>query len=197
MPISSPHHKPSLRDRKRQHTSQAIAQTAFKLTLEHGLDGYTIDDVVSEVGVSRRTFANYFSCKEEAVTALAIEQLKEGIDSMPELPANTSLLDWVKTLALHQLSGGMLDLLLQLRDLAQDNPALKPHLENVHAEIRRTAQKVVGERAGSSASKLTIHIIVGAAYGALSSIIDGSVAIPGMSPEDLIEKIFSKLRSDH
>ena len=153
----------SLRDRKRQQTAHALARAAFDLTREHGLEGYTIDDIVGQVDVSRRTFANYFSCKEEAVTSLAIEQLRAGIASMPELPADIALLDWVKNLALHQLSGGMLDLLFQLRDFAAKDPALRPYLENVHAEIRRTAQQVVSERAGNSASKLMSHIIVGAA----------------------------------
>lgn len=185
----------SLRDRKRQQTAHALARAAFNLTREHGLEGYTIDDVVGQVGVSRRTFANYFSCKEEAVTSLAIEQLREGIASMPEVPAEIALLDWVKNLTLHQLSGGMLDLLFELRDLAAQDPAIRPYLENVHAEIRRTAQQVVSERAGNSASKLMSHIIVGAAYGALSSLIEGAVSLPGSSPDEFIEKVFARLKS--
>ncbi len=184
----------SHRDRKRQQTSRALARAAFDLTCEHGLDGFTLDDVVVEVGVSRRTFANYFSCKEEAVMGLALVQLREGIDSMPEMPDDTDLLDWVRSLALHQLSNGMLDLLFQLRDLAEANPALRPYLENVHAQIRGTAQQVVAERAGNSASKLTVHIIVGAAYGALSSVIDGAVS-PPRSPSEFIEAVFTKLKS--
>lgn len=187
--------EPSLRDRKRQQTSHALAQAAFDLTRERGLEGYTIDDVVRQVGVSRRTFANYFSCKEQAVTSLALEQLHVGIASMPEVPAAATLLDWVKSLALHQLSGGMLELLLQLRDLADEDPALKPYLENVHAEIRRTAQEIVSERAGNSTSKLTSHIIVGAAYGALSSLIERAVPLPGSPPHEFVEKVFSQLRT--
>ncbi|MBL5975287.1 TetR/AcrR family transcriptional regulator [Leucobacter triazinivorans] len=186
--------EPSHRDWKRQQTSHALARAAFELTREHGLEGYTIDDVVGRAGVSRRTFANYFSNKEEAVTALALEQLHQGISSMPELPADTALLDWVKGLAIHQLSGGLLDLLFQLRDLAEADPALRPYLESVHAQIRRTAQHVVGERAGNSVSKLTSHIIVGAAYGALSSLIDGAVSPPS-SPGEFVEKVFSRLKS--
>jgi AcrR family transcriptional regulator len=185
----------SLRDRKRQQTAHALARAAFDLTREHGLEGYTIDEVVRQVGVSRRTFANYFTCKEEAVTSLALEHLREGIASLPEVSDDTPLLDWVKTLALHQLSGGMLGLLFQLRDLADEDPALQPYLENVHAEIRRTAQQVVSERAGGKVSELTSHIIVGAAYGALSSLIDGAVSLPGASADEFIEKVFSRLRS--
>jgi len=185
----------TLRDRKRLQTAHAIARTAFDFTRDRGLGGFTIDEVVTEVGVSRRTFANYFSCKEEAVTSLVLEQLHEGIASMPEVPAGTTLLEWVKRLAAHQLSNGMLGLLLQLRDLADRDPALQPYLMQVHAEIRRTAQRIVSDRAGSSASRLTSYIIVGAAYGALSSLIEGSVPLPTSSPEEFVERVFSLLRS--
>lgn len=184
-----------LRERKRRETSHALARTAFDFAVERGLDGYTIDDITDAVGVSRRTFANYFSCKEEAITSLALEQLHEGIGSMPEVSEDASLLDWVKVLARHQLSGGMLDLLLQLRDVTETNPTLKPYLENVHGEIRRTAQKVVAERAGNTTSKLTSHIIVGAAYGALSALIEGSVALADSSVDEFVDKVFVKLRS--
>ena len=78
---------PGLRDQKRKQTSHALSRTAFEFTQERGLDGFTIDDVVKQVGVSRRTFANYFSCKEEAVAALALEQLEDGIAMLPEMPA--------------------------------------------------------------------------------------------------------------
>ena len=39
------------------------------LAVERGMDGFIVDDVVQQAGYSRRTFANYFSCKEEAVAA--------------------------------------------------------------------------------------------------------------------------------
>lgn len=187
--------QPNLRERKRQETAHALSRVAFDLAVEHGLDGYTIDDIAKTVGVSRRTFANYFSCKEEAITGLALEQLRHGIESMPTMPDETSLLDWVKTLAKHQLSGGLLELLLQLNDLAEENPSLQPYLEHVHGEIRRTAQRIVGERASNSTSKLTAYIIVGAAYGALSSLLDRSIPMSRSSPEQVIDKVFSQLRS--
>ncbi|MEA5153501.1 TetR/AcrR family transcriptional regulator [Raineyella sp.] len=184
-----------LRDQKRKQTAHALAKVAFDLTAERGLDGFTIDDVVNTVGVSRRTFANYFSCKEEAVTALAIEQLRDGIDSMPTVPPETPLLEWVRRLALHQLSGGMLDLLVGLRDLARKYPALRPFVENLHGEIRRTAQAVVTEQAGDATSKWTVPIMVGAAYGALIAFIDVAEPCSGTSLEDFVEEVFAKLRS--
>lgn len=187
--------KEGLRERKRKLTARQISQTAFELTVKHGLDSFTIDDVVQEVGVSRRTFANYYSCKEEAVVARALNQLEDGIASLPEMPEDTPLLEWVRSLALHQLSGGMLDLLLQLRDLAREYPALKPHVENVYAEIRSTAQTVVTAQATNSATKFIAPIIVGAAYGALTTFIDSTGQRSASSLEEFVESVFSRLKA--
>lgn len=40
------------------------------MTAEHGLAGFTIEQVCDEVGVSRRTFFNYFPSKDEAVLGI-------------------------------------------------------------------------------------------------------------------------------
>lgn len=48
-------------------TRIAITEHARKLTALHGLSGYTIEDICEPVGISRRTFFNYFASKESAV----------------------------------------------------------------------------------------------------------------------------------
>ncbi|MFC6153058.1 TetR/AcrR family transcriptional regulator [Nocardioides yefusunii] len=44
-----------------------ITRTAQELTLSHGLDGFTMDDLASQAGVSRRTVFNHFPSKLDAV----------------------------------------------------------------------------------------------------------------------------------
>ncbi len=58
---------PSLRELKRRATSRHLAAAAYELAREVGLDAFTIDDVAARAGYARRTFANHFSCKQEAV----------------------------------------------------------------------------------------------------------------------------------
>jgi AcrR family transcriptional regulator len=53
-------------DRK-QATSSRLTALCRQLTAERGLNGFTIEEVCSEVGISRRTFFNYFPSKEDAV----------------------------------------------------------------------------------------------------------------------------------
>ena len=57
----------SLRERKKIATARDLALAAFELALEHGLGEATVEDVAERAGYSRRTFANHFSCKQEAV----------------------------------------------------------------------------------------------------------------------------------
>jgi len=56
-----------LRERKRAATRAAITAVARSLTAEHGLNGYTVEEVCERTGISRRTFFNYFPTKEDAI----------------------------------------------------------------------------------------------------------------------------------
>ena len=48
-------------------TASRLTSISRRLTAEHGLGGFTIEELCDLVGVSRRTFFNYFPTKEDAV----------------------------------------------------------------------------------------------------------------------------------
>ncbi|MCT2581810.1 TetR family transcriptional regulator [Actinophytocola sp. S1-96] len=52
-------------------TATRLATLARQLTVEHGLSGFTVDEVCERAGVSRRTFFNYFASKDDAVLGLS------------------------------------------------------------------------------------------------------------------------------
>ncbi|MEV7607018.1 TetR/AcrR family transcriptional regulator [Paenarthrobacter sp. NPDC089322] len=66
-----------LRERKRAATRQAITAVARSLTADRGLNGYTVEEVCQEAGISRRTFFNYFHSKEDAVIGAFSDQLPQ------------------------------------------------------------------------------------------------------------------------
>jgi AcrR family transcriptional regulator len=59
-----------LRERRRIETAERLSAVSRRLTAERGLQGFTIEEVCEEVGVSRRTFFNYFHGKEESVLGI-------------------------------------------------------------------------------------------------------------------------------
>ena len=55
------------REQQRLETERRITVCAQRLTDEHGLDGFTMDDLADAADVSRRTLFNYFPSKVDAV----------------------------------------------------------------------------------------------------------------------------------
>lgn len=58
---------PRLWDRSRQAAYSEITRAATRLFLEQGFEETTIDQIVAEVGVSRRSFFRYFGTKEDII----------------------------------------------------------------------------------------------------------------------------------
>ena len=56
-----------LRERRREATASRLTALARELTAAGGLSGFTIEELCERADVSRRTFFNYFSSKEDAV----------------------------------------------------------------------------------------------------------------------------------
>lgn len=52
---------------RQETTLRAIRQSAVRLAVDRGYDGFTMDDLAEAAGVSRRTVFNYVTSKEEAV----------------------------------------------------------------------------------------------------------------------------------
>jgi AcrR family transcriptional regulator len=68
-----------VRERRRTETSSRLVAAARRLFTERGLTGFTVEELCEEVGVSRRTFFNYFASKDDAVLGVS------GRDSDDEL----------------------------------------------------------------------------------------------------------------
>lgn len=60
---------------RKQATATRLTSACRRLTESRGLSGFTIEEACEEVGVSRRTFFNYFPSKEEAI--LGVDEAEE------------------------------------------------------------------------------------------------------------------------
>lgn len=199
--------KQSLRHMKKEATAFALADAAFALALDKGLDGFVVEDVVQHAGYSRRTFANHYSCKEEAVAYAAIifngaDEVEAWIES---LDGNLSPLDILYHLMKMQLTAEHMWKLQQLISLSKQYPTLEPYILSALRRLQATAQEVIGELACGSYPKEYTYLLVGAVYGAVLPLLDGSlkVLLPGQtvaeSPEAItfdhyLDTIFGYLR---
>ena len=93
-----------LRERKRTATKVAIITAARTLTAARGVNGFTVEELCEKVGISRRTFFNYFPAKEDAILGSPADEIPAdlaeafiagGSDSVPGSVSPSLLADFV------------------------------------------------------------------------------------------------------
>lgn len=79
-----------LREQKKLATKAALHEAAIRLAVRDGYDAVTVEAIADAAGVSRRTFSNYFSSKEEAVLYGDSTRLQSLLDAVAARPAEDS-----------------------------------------------------------------------------------------------------------
>jgi AcrR family transcriptional regulator len=101
----------SRREQRMLLTGERLSAVTRRMTAQHGLNGFTIEEVCDEVGISRRTFFNYFPSKEDAVIGADQEdesrQLAEAFLARPARGWGAVLDDLVELITLHFESAGI------------------------------------------------------------------------------------------
>ena len=166
-----------LREIKKEATAQALGEAAFELALERGMDGFVIDDVVERASYSRRTFANHFSCKEEAVASVLFVGADKVAAFIAGVPEGTPVLDALHQLMRSQLSAEMFAKIQKLVSLCQQHPALEPYILAAVRRMRQATPAALGEFAKGRYSDQYILVLFAAAYGAISLLFDGSLDV--------------------
>lgn len=82
---------PSLRDQKKAALRDELSVTTVLLARERGLDNVRVEDIVREVGVSRRTFGNYFSSKEDAIADRHVQRVRAAATDLADRPDDEPL----------------------------------------------------------------------------------------------------------
>jgi AcrR family transcriptional regulator len=196
-----------LREIKKEATVRALAESAFQLALERGLDGFVIADVTQRAGYARRTFSNHFSCKEEAVASVLFAGADTRVAAfIAGLPEGTSLLDALHELLRSQMSAEMFDRVHKVTLLCRQYPALEPHILAAVRSMRQTTLEAWSEFTEGRYSDQYMLVLVAAVFGAVSLLFDGSIDVlpPGrrasvesgaVTFDEFLDTTFAYLRS--
>ncbi|MBD3921926.1 TetR family transcriptional regulator [Paenibacillus sp. PR3] len=198
--------KLSLRDIKKEATANALAEAAFELALDKGLDGFVVEDIVQRAGYSRRTFANHFSCKEEAVAAAAVifKDAPDEEELVNELAETASMVDILHQLMRMQFTVEQIKTMRKLVKLSVQFPTLEPYILTIFHQFQRKAQHILSRCSRGRHSEMYTHLLAGAMYGAALPLLNSDLPIlfqgepdvdmPGaMTFEQYLDEMFKHL----
>lgn len=148
----------SLREQRRRETTRALTDAARRLTTERGFAGFTVEELCAEVGVSRRTFFNYFESKENAVFGFAaIDSRQEGLEAKFVAQSGDLLDDFLRlTIARFELFNPLDDAPAMFAVIEQEPRLLKAAFEQLAKNERRDMELVV-RRSGEGAADAELH----------------------------------------
>lgn len=86
-----------LREAKKKQTRQALSEATIALCIERGFSAVSIDEIAAAVGVSPRTFRNYFSGKAEAIAAVHGARMSRIAAALRAQPSDESLWQAIAT----------------------------------------------------------------------------------------------------
>lgn len=161
---------PGLREAKRAEMERRLAEIAYALIRERGFGRVTVEDIVDEARVSRRTFSNYYSCKEEAVAAVILHDAADALDRWQPEP-HDGLVDLVRSLVHHQVAAGVLGRLAEVAGLGRDHRQLLPYLHEAQWRLWALAgERVLHADAQADPRRhAELDAVLGAVFGVVSA----------------------------
>jgi len=180
-----------LRERKKAATRRALHEAAVRLAARDGYDHVTVEAIADAAAVSRRTFSNYFSSKEEAFVHGDQERIRHLLDLVHDRPEREK--PWPALIrAVEQFSAesGEMDPreLAERRELRR-HPSLLPYQLAVYAAVERDLANEVARRTeGGPDTLLRSRLIAATFLTALRVATQRSLDEPGEPVGALIRR---------
>lgn len=191
--------KEDLRSARRRQTHDVIARAAVRLALERGASSVTVDEIAAAAGVSRRTFFNYFPCKEDAL----VQGPPEPNDEEVERFVTDTGLSWLEALRLLLVEHASLieGRGSEVRDshlLFQANPELLAPLHARFAAFEKSLADVIRQRGETTGAPVDAVLVAAVCTGLLRVAADrwlaGSDAPPPGRLTELVGEAVGSLR---
>jgi AcrR family transcriptional regulator len=147
------------RDRQKEQTRLDLALAAFSLAKAHGLANVRVPQVAAAVGVSTRTFNNYFPSKEAAIVWPTSLRAARLATSLADRPLAEPLADALVAAVTGLYGKGEMDglpagWLGEFRALVAAEPALHGEYLKAAAAAEGDLADAIARRAGAEAGQL-------------------------------------------
>lgn len=158
-----------LRERKKRATRDALADMALRMAADRGIENVTVEAVTNAVGVSVRTFFNYFPCLDDAITRPGHENAERTRRAVLNAPEHLT--------ALEALSEALAQELAQIEEdhgrwelqmaVLRRSPSLLPGFLAAQGADERALVAVLAERLGQDPEtdlqpRLLAHVAIAA-----------------------------------
>ncbi|MFK0280933.1 TetR/AcrR family transcriptional regulator [Streptomyces sp. NPDC090499] len=161
-----------LRERKKQATRAALSRAAWVQACENGVDAVSAESVAEAVGVSERTFRNYFGSREEAIVEAVVHHVEVMAEALRGRPTGESVWDSLAAVLPETVSGMVTDQedVNALLRLSRNNPAVLAQQLASYERVHRLLEQALAERTGSL--DLATKLVAGAARVAVQTSIE-------------------------
>lgn len=167
-----------VREARRLATAERISREARRLTDDHGLDGFTMDELAEASDVSRRTLFNYFPGKDAAVLGSDEPWDEDALEAFAAGGPTGHLVEDLAALVDSALRARGLarEELLQVRRILHDNPRLltlaKRRFEEKVEHSLRLVERREGPAYDEPAARAAIHVFAALFDLCLSAYVD-------------------------
>jgi AcrR family transcriptional regulator len=166
--------EPSLRDRKRARTRQALVQAAADLFERNGYDETTIAEIAAAAEIGTRTFFSYFASKEELLFPETDGRLRAAQDAIQNRAPDDGPAE-VLLKSLHQVGDETDDLsgrvaALRLR-LVREVPAVRGRGLQIQWQVQRQIARLLAEAFPGELDEVTASALTGAFVGAVTGAL--------------------------
>lgn len=175
----------SLRERKKRQTRRALRRAALSLVKTRGLASVTVEDIAAAANVSPRTFFNYFTTKEDAISGWDPAVRAEIVQRLRARPADESAPQALRAALLEVLSPFDVDHrnLLDMLTVTRSDPHLIAHNVARWEEGQRELIAALAERRGTdptgdSYAALVVATMLAAGRVALMSWCEQEGRVP-------------------
>lgn len=173
-------------------TAWEISQCAQRLAEQHGLDGFTMDDLAREVGVSRRTLFNHVPGKVDAVLGSKPSHEPQAMIVFRQGGPTGDLIPDIREMGagVLRLKSGDPEEITRLRKLLRSDPRLVQAMLHRLEEVTDHLSEAIIEREGDDLDPLRARILARATLGIFEMSLAEFVNDPSVSGVDYFLKIF-------